>query len=223
MTKLSADPSSADEAALEERPRDSGNLRGHGQAERLRCLPRQRRGARQLPRGRCRPGRGCDGGGDGEDVRDSGDIPRRPSGLIEMRRLVLGAMALLVVVAGTLLTAQPVAAQSVSRSEAIRLLDETRHVDRRDAGADQGGRRRAGARRGERGYLSHFELVEIPLRVADNGLTIEAEFQFASIRTAIQDGATDRRDPRRDHRAARHARRGRAGDSPMPASARRRW
>ncbi len=43
-----------------------------------------------------------------------------------MRRLILGALALLVVLAGTLLTAQPVAADGVSRSEAIRLLDETR-------------------------------------------------------------------------------------------------
>ena len=36
------------------------------------------------------------------------------------------------------------------------------------------------------GYLNHFELVEIPLRVADNSLTIHAESLFAEIRTMIR-------------------------------------
>jgi high-affinity iron transporter len=105
-----------------------------------------------------------------------------------MRRLVLGALALLVVVAGTLLTAQPVAAQSVSRSEAIRLLDETRTSIDETLALIKAGHAEQALEEAKSGYLSHFELVETPLRVADNGLTVEAEFQFASIRTAIQDG-----------------------------------
>src|SRR4029077_12331387 len=36
--------------------------------------------------------------------------------------------------------------------------------------------------------LSHFELVENPLRGGDKNLTVEAEFQFAAIRTAIERG-----------------------------------
>jgi len=105
-----------------------------------------------------------------------------------MRRLLLGILALLVPLAGTLLTAQPAAAGGVSRSEAIRLLDETRtSIDETLALIKAGDADRALAE-AKSGYLSHFELVETPLRVADNGLTVQAEFQFASIRTAIEDG-----------------------------------
>ncbi len=39
------------------------------------------------------------------------------------------------------------------------------------------------------GYLNHFELVEVPLRIIDNDLTIEAEGRFADIRQLIRDGA----------------------------------
>ena len=38
------------------------------------------------------------------------------------------------------------------------------------------------------GYLSHFENVEIPLRVADASLTVEAETTFAEIRQMISGG-----------------------------------
>ena len=38
------------------------------------------------------------------------------------------------------------------------------------------------------GYLTHFELVEVPLRAANNRLTIEAEGRFAEIRQAIRNG-----------------------------------
>ena len=41
----------------------------------------------------------------------------------------------------------------------------------------------------KRGYLSHFEYVEIPLRAADPGLTADAETKFAEIRGLIQTGA----------------------------------
>ena len=46
------------------------------------------------------------------------------------------------------------------------------------------------------GYLSQFELVEIPLRIADNTLTIDTESKFAEIRAA---------DPRRRAGRARSA------------------
>ena len=64
------------------------------------------------------------------------------------------------------------------------------------------------------GYLSHFELVEIPLRVADNSLTIEAETKFAEIRALIRNSDPDGRDPRQDRRAARRHRRRRAQAHP---------
>jgi high-affinity iron transporter len=39
------------------------------------------------------------------------------------------------------------------------------------------------------GYLNHFELVEVPLRIIDNDLTIDAEGRFADIRQLIRDHA----------------------------------
>ena len=104
-----------------------------------------------------------------------------------MRRLVLSVLALLVVLAGTLLTAQPAAAQGVSRAEAIRLLDETRTSIDETLALIKAGHADQALEEAKSGYLSHFELVETPLRVADNKLTTDAEFQFAAIRTSIQD------------------------------------
>jgi high-affinity iron transporter len=104
-----------------------------------------------------------------------------------MRRSVLVVMALAFVIACVLFPARSASAESVSPSEAIQLLDETRaSIDETLALIKAGDVERALAE-AKSGYLSHFELVETPLRVADNELTVEAEFQFASIRTAIQD------------------------------------
>jgi len=81
------------------------------------------------------------------------------------------------------------ASDGVSRAEAIRLLDETRRsIDRTLSLMEQGHADEALAEARD-GYLSKFELVEIPLRIADNELTIEAETQFSYVRQAIKDGA----------------------------------
>ena len=75
-----------------------------------------------------------------------------------------------------------------SRADAIRLLDRTRaSVDETLALIESGDGVRALAE-ARSGYLAHFEKIEIPLRIADNDLTIAAENQFATIRTAISDG-----------------------------------
>ncbi|MEO8266449.1 MAG: FTR1 family protein [Ilumatobacteraceae bacterium] len=75
-----------------------------------------------------------------------------------------------------------------SRDDAIKLLDQTRaSVDETLALIESGDGVRALAE-ARSGYLAHFEQVEIPLRIADNDLTIAAENQFATIRTAISDG-----------------------------------
>lgn len=79
-------------------------------------------------------------------------------------------------------------AAGASRNDAIKLLDRTRaSVDETLALIESGDGVRALAE-ARSGYLSHFEQVEIPLRIADNDLTIAAENQFATIRTAISDG-----------------------------------
>jgi high-affinity iron transporter len=108
---------------------------------------------------------------------------------MSLRRLLLGIGALLAVLAAVVPTSGAVvAADDVSRADAIHLLDETRaSIDETLALIKTGDVEQALAEAKD-GYLSHFELVETPLRVADNNLTVEAEFQFAAIRTAIQDG-----------------------------------
>ena len=45
-------------------------------------------------------------------------------------------------------------------------------------------------------YLDHFEYVEIPLRVRDEGLTLELEEDFAALRNPIEDGAPVSDSPR---------------------------
>jgi high-affinity iron transporter len=104
-----------------------------------------------------------------------------------LRRSLLAVVALAILAAGMLAPARSAFAAGVSRDEAIRLLDETRaSIDQTLALMKSGDAEQALAE-AKSGYLSHFEKVETPLRVADNELTVEAEFQFAAIRTAIQD------------------------------------
>jgi high-affinity iron transporter len=103
------------------------------------------------------------------------------------RRILLGLVAALVALAALWSPAPASAAGGISREEAIRLLDQTRQsIDETLALIKSGDTERALAEAKD-GYLTHFELVETPLRVADNDLTVTAEFQFAAIRTAIQD------------------------------------
>jgi len=111
--------------------------------------------------------------------------------LIEMRRLLLllGVAGLLAVLATALpVTGAASAADDVSRADAIHLLDETRASIDETLALIKAGNEEQALAEAKDGYLSHFELVETPLRVADNNLTVEAEFQFAAIRTAIHAG-----------------------------------
>jgi len=105
-----------------------------------------------------------------------------------MRRLVawlIAAVALVLVVG-----ASPASASgNVSREQAIRLLDETRQSIDRTLALIQSGHADEALAEARSGYLSNFEQVEIPLRIADNELTIEAETQFSYVRQAIKDGA----------------------------------
>ncbi|MFT3853234.1 MAG: FTR1 family protein [Ilumatobacteraceae bacterium] len=80
------------------------------------------------------------------------------------------------------------AANGVSREEAIRQLDNTRRSVDETLALIKDGQGTQALQQARDGYLSHFELVETPLRVVDNDLTIKTEFQFATIRTAISDG-----------------------------------
>ncbi len=106
------------------------------------------------------------------------------------RLLLLGVVALATLVAVSILggAGSAGAAGSVSRGDAIKQLDTTRRSVDETLSLLKGGDPQKALTQAKDGYLSHFELVETPLRVVDNDLTIRTEFQFATIRTAIGDG-----------------------------------
>ncbi len=102
-----------------------------------------------------------------------------------MRRILV---VLAAIVAAIALAGGTASAAGVSREEAIRQLDSTRRSVDETLALIKGGDAEEALQQARGGYLSHFELVETPLRVVDNDLTIKTEFQFATIRTAISDG-----------------------------------
>jgi len=80
--------------------------------------------------------------------------------------------------------------QSVGRDEAIDQLDVVRTSIDRTLGLVKDGKAEEAFAEAKDGYLSHFEQVEIPLRLADAQLTADAETQFAEIRGLITSGAS---------------------------------
>jgi high-affinity iron transporter len=104
---------------------------------------------------------------------------------------VRALLALLITTVTLSLVAGPGTAHAdgVSRSEAIDLLDQTRESVDQTLALIKAGKAEQALAEARGGYLSHFELVEIPLRIADNELTITAETQFSYVRQAIKDGA----------------------------------
>jgi len=106
-----------------------------------------------------------------------------------MRRvlvLVAGVLAALAVMAA--MPASPVAA-GTSRDDAIREIQKVRvSIDHTLALIKQGHSDEAFDAAVD-GYLNHFEVVEVPLRIIDNDLTIDTEGQFADIRQLIRDQA----------------------------------
>lgn len=100
-----------------------------------------------------------------------------------------GGLVLLLAIGLTIIPGRAEAAV-VSKRDAITRLQETRRsIDRTLALIKQGRSDRA-FDEAKSGYLRHFELVEIPLRAADNRLTIDAEGKFAEIRQAIRSKAS---------------------------------
>ncbi len=104
-------------------------------------------------------------------------------------------LAVLFAIVGVALLSQtvPALAQSgqgsVSRDTAIdQLRAASVTIDQSLALMKQGKREEAFAI-SKSGYLQHFELVEIPLRAANAGLTLKAEEKFAEIRAAIRTDA----------------------------------
>ena len=116
-----------------------------------------------------------------------------------LRRL-LGALALVLALTALVHVAPagaaPAQQSSVSKQEAITQLGNVRtSIDETLSmlkASDSQESRDAAFAQARSGYLDHFELVEIPLRVVDPSLTVKAEAQFAEIRELIRnDGSVD--------------------------------
>ena len=105
-----------------------------------------------------------------------------------MRRLLvivagaIGALALL-----SSLPASPAAAGS--RDDAIEQIQSVRISIDLTLSLIKQGKSDEAFTAAANGYLNHFELVEVPLRIIDNDLTIDAEGRFADIRQLIRDHA----------------------------------
>ena len=106
-----------------------------------------------------------------------------------MRRLLV-LLAGMVAAVG-LLTSLPAAPASASssRDDAITQVQNVRISIDLTLSLIKQGKSQQAFDAAAKGYLNHFELVEVPLRIIDNGLTIDAEGRFADIRQLIRDGA----------------------------------
>ncbi len=104
-------------------------------------------------------------------------------------------LALILAIAGVAVLSQAVPALaatgqgSVSRDTAIKQLREASLTIDRSLALMKAGKREQAFEISKAGYLKHFELVEIPLRAANAGLTLKAEEKFAEIRAAMRTGA----------------------------------
>jgi high-affinity iron transporter len=122
--------------------------------------------------------------GDGE--REDGRRPVRARRVVTLAVVAIGLVVLVLGLAG------PVGAADtggVSRQDGIDRLRDTRQSVDRTLALIKAGHAKQALEVAEHGYLSQFELVEVPLRIADNTLTIDTESKFAEIRQLIRDDA----------------------------------
>jgi len=104
-------------------------------------------------------------------------------------RRLLPAALLAAALWWVLAPAADAAPAAVSRTAAIHQLDQVRHSIDETLAEVKDGKAQAAFAEAKSGYLNHFELVEIPLRVVAPQLTADAETKFAEIRGLITGGA----------------------------------
>jgi high-affinity iron transporter len=105
---------------------------------------------------------------------------------VTSRRRILG----LALLAGALWwIGAPAQAADVTPREGVEELDRSRALVDRSLELYEAGEAEAAYEAARNAYLDHFEYVEIPLRVRDEALTLEAEEDFAILRNAIESGA----------------------------------
>lgn len=103
--------------------------------------------------------------------------------------------AVLIAIVGVAVLSQTVPALaasgqgSVSRDTAIEQLRAASVTIDQSLQLMKAGKREQAFEISKSGYLKHFELVEIPLRAANAGLTLKAEEKFAEIRAGMRTGA----------------------------------
>lgn len=98
--------------------------------------------------------------------------------------LVLGMLA----ISGTAL-AQTTTGGDVTAEEAVDELATARRLVDQSVDLYDAGRTEEAYTAARNSYLDHFEYVEIPLRVRDEGLTLVVEEDYASLRNLIEAGA----------------------------------
>lgn len=103
--------------------------------------------------------------------------------MIRRAVLVLIGAALLV------LSASPAHAQEVTPDEGIKELDISRALIDESLDLYAEGNVEEAYTAARNAYLDHFEYVEIPLRIRDEGLTLEVEEDYARFRNLIEDEA----------------------------------
>src|ERR671914_1565222 len=102
--------------------------------------------------------------------------------------LLVGAFALLPL-SGVARAEHTTGGADVSVHGAIEELDVARRLVDESIQLYQDGRTEAAYSAARNSYLDHFEYVEIPLRVRDEGLTLAVEEDYAALRNLIEAGA----------------------------------
>ena len=103
-----------------------------------------------------------------------------------VRQLLLAPLAAIVLLTAV---AAPAGAAEVTPEQGVAELTEARDLLRQAVEAYAAGDQRLALATARSAYLDHFELVEFPLRVRDERLTLELEELFADVRSLMQTGA----------------------------------
>ena len=104
-------------------------------------------------------------------------------------RSLLAVGGLFAAFALTAAAPSPANAADVSVEEALTELDVARVMVDEAVRQYAAGDAEAAYTTARNAYLDHFEYVEVPLRVRDEGLTLALEEDFAALRNQIEDGA----------------------------------
>ena len=102
-----------------------------------------------------------------------------------MKRLLV----VLAVCGSFLLVGSPAHAQEITPADGVEELEKSRRLIDESLELYEQGRTEEAYTAARNAYLDHFEYVEIPLRVRDEGLTLELEEDYATLRNLIEDEA----------------------------------